>query len=169
MVEEENVFASKVKHDGIFTFKDFYKFCFDWLSEETGLTTISEEKYAEKLSGETKNVDVEWVCTKDLTDYFREKMKVTFAVKNMSQVKVKRDGVEVDANKGSVEIKLKGILVKDFQGKFDMNAYKKFLRGVYEKHVIVTAVKELKKKVSTDCDEFLGQAKAYLDLEGRKG
>lgn len=168
MVEEEVVFSSKVKYEGVFPFKDFYKFCYDWLTDETGLE-VAEGKYAEKLSGDTKNIDIEWEGQKKLTDYFQTKFKVSYAIKNLSQVKIKKDGVEVDSNKGSVEIKLKGVIVKDYQGKFDVSGLRKFLRSIYEKYVIPSIVKEMKGKIVEECNEFLGQAKSYLDLEGRKG
>jgi len=38
------------------SFKDLYQFCYDWLSQETGLV-ISEKKYSEKISGDSKRVD----------------------------------------------------------------------------------------------------------------
>ncbi len=167
MAEEEQVFSSKVKYDGIFTFKDFYKFCHDWLTEETNLSDFSEDKYGEKLAGDTKAIDVEWTGQRKLSDYFKEKIKVKFAIKNMSQVKIKKGGAEVSANKGSVEVAVKGILVKDYQGKFEVTGFQKFLRATYEKYIIPSTVTALQGKVASDCEEFLEQAKAFLDIEGR--
>ena len=37
MPEKETIFSSKVEYSGIFSFKEFYKFCYQWLKEETGL------------------------------------------------------------------------------------------------------------------------------------
>ena len=169
MGEEETIFSSKIKYDGLFPFKDFYKFCYDWLLEETGIDAVVEEKYSEKLKGEAKDIDVEWSGTKDISDYFRFKIKVKYVIRNMSQVKVKKDGADVDTNKGNVEMGVKGILVKDYKSKFDLTAFKKFLRATYEKYVIPSTVSEIKGKIFNSSDEFIGQAKAYLDLEGRKG
>lgn len=168
MAEEETIFNSRVRYVGVVSFKDFYAFCYNWLRDETNLTTFSEDKYSEKLSGEAKNIDIEWTGSRDITDYFRIKVKVTFVVKAMTQVKVKRGGVEVDSNKGDIEIKVKGILVKDYQSKFEMTAFKKFLRAFYEKYIILATVKEFRGRIVADCDEFLTQAKAYMDLEGKK-
>ncbi len=168
MAEEERVFSSKVSYNGIFSFKDFYAFCYNWLRDETNLTSFSEDKYSEKLMGEAKNIDVVWTGSRDITDYFRIKMKVTFVIKAMSQVKIKKGGVEVDSNKGAIDVKVDGILVKDYQSKFEMSAFRKFLRAFYEKYVILSVVKEFRGRIVTECDEFLTQAKAYLDLEGKK-
>ena len=72
------------------------------------------------------------------------------------------------SNKGGVEIKIKGDLIRDYQGKFEINAFQKFLRSIYEKWVIPSRIEEYEGKLAGDCDEFLAQAKAYLDLEGKK-
>ena len=55
MAEKDTIFSSKIKYDGIFDFKEFYKFCYQWASEEMGYS-ISEDKYAEKISGDSKNI-----------------------------------------------------------------------------------------------------------------
>lgn len=169
MAEEDTVFSSKISFKGVFNFKEFYAFCYSWLTEETGLSTFAEDKYSEKLSGEMKDIDVEWTGSRDFSDYFRFKMKVAFQIRALSQVKIKKQGVEEDSNKGNIEVKVKGILVKDYSGKFDISGFRKFLRSIYEKYVIPATIKELKGKITTDSNDFLEQAKAYLDLEGRKG
>lgn len=168
MAEEETIFNSKIRHVGLFQFSEFYKFCYNWLRDETNLTTFSEDKYSEKLKGEAKEIDIKWTGHRDITDYFRIKIEVIFAIKNLTQVKIKKGGVEIDSNKGDIEVKVKGMLVKDYLGKFEMSAFKKFLRSFYEKYIILSTVKEFRGRIVADCDEFLTQAKAYLDLEGKK-
>ncbi|MFA6974273.1 MAG: hypothetical protein WC238_06125 [Parcubacteria group bacterium] len=165
--EEETIFSSKVKYNGIFSFKDFYKFCYDWMTEEYGWN-VGEGKYAEKLSGETKDIEVEWSFSKKVTDYFKFKGKVSFKVNGLVSMEIMQGGAKVKTNKGSIEISIKGSLQRDYQGKFDTTAYRKFLRSIYEKWVIPARIDEYEGKIASQCDTFLGQAKAYLDLEGRK-
>jgi len=168
MAEKDKVFSSKIKYGGVVNFGAFYKFCYDWLKEETGLI-LAEDKYAEKLSGDSKNIDVEWTGTTELTDYFKFEAKVVFKVIGLTSIEITQDGKKVKTNKCiSVEVSIKGNLLKDYKGKFEKTAFQKFLRGVYEKMVIPSRVDEFQTKVINDCDEFLSQAKAYLDLEGKK-
>ena len=68
MVEKDTIFTSKVKYEGIFKLSDFYKFCHEWLMDEGGLN-ITETKYSEKLIGDSKDIDIEWLATKEVTDY----------------------------------------------------------------------------------------------------
>ena len=71
-------------------------------------------------------------------------------------------------NNGSVEIKIKGTLIRDYEGKFETTSTKKFMRSIYEKWVIPSRLNEFEEKIIGDSDEFLSQAKAFLDLEGKK-
>lgn len=167
MAEKNKVFSSKIKYNGIVNFADFYKFCFDWLKEETGLG-LGEDKYSEKLSGDSKNIDVEWTGSKDMTDYFKSEIKVTFKVIALANTEITVDGKKIKTNKGGVEVGVKGTLIRDPKGKFETNAFQKFLRGIYEKNVISERIEEFEGKIIGDCDEFLSQAKAYLDLEGKR-
>jgi len=169
MAEKDKLFSSKIKYNGIFSFGDFYKFCFEWLRDETGLgDSLIEEKYAEKLSGDSKNIDVEWSGSRKMTDYFKMEVKVAFRIIGLTNIEVTDGNRKIKTNKGSVEVSIKGTLVKDYQSRFEKSAIQKFLRGIYEKTVIPSRVSEYEGKVMGDCDEFLAQAKAYLDLEGKK-
>jgi len=167
MPEKETIFSSKVKYSGIFSFKDFYKFCYDWLKEETGLDVI-ENKYAEKIEGVTKKIEVEWSGNKKITDYFKFEAGISIKAEGLKEVEITEGGAKIKTNQGSIEVGIKGVLVRDYEGKFETTAFKKFLRGVYEKWVIAERISQYKTKISEDCDKFLNQAKAYLDLEGKK-
>lgn len=167
MVEKDNIFSSKIKYNGVFSFADFYKFCYDWLDQETGLD-ISEDKYGEKLKGDSKEIDVEWTGTRKVTDYFKFEVKVKFKILNLTNVEIAQGNAKTKTNKGSVEVATKGNLLRDYQGKFETSAFRKFLRSLYEKWIITSRIDQFEEKLIGDCDEFLSQAKAYLDLEGKK-
>jgi hypothetical protein len=167
MSEKETIFSSKISYKGVFSFKEFYKFCYDWLNEEAGLS-IHEDKYGEKLSGDSKEISVEWTGEKKMTDYFKFEAKITINAKDMTKVEINKSGAKVDMNKGSVEVKIKGNLIRDYEGKFETTAFNKFLRSIYEKWVIPSRIEHYEDKIIGNCDEFLSQAKAYLDLEGKR-
>ena len=167
MAEKETIFSSKVEYNGFFSFKDFYKFCHAWLKEETGLDLI-EDKYEEKLAGDLKELIIDWTGTKEITDYFKYEIKINFKARRLKEVEIQKAGAKVKTNEGSIAVTLKGTLVRDYEGKFEKSAGQKFMRSIYEKWVIPARIEEYEGKLAEDCDEFLGQAKAYLDLEGKK-
>jgi hypothetical protein len=167
MATKDKIFSSKVKYGGFFNFTDFYKFCYDWLSEEEGFD-VAEEKYTEKISGDSKNIDVEWKGAKKINDYFKFEIKVKFKVIGLKKVDIVQNGAKIKTNDGSVEIEIKGTLVKDYDGKFESSPFLVFTRKVYERWVISSGISAMKNNLSGICDEFLSQGKAYLDLEGQK-
>lgn len=166
-MEKDKIFSSSIGYTGIFSFSDFYQFCYDWLGEETGLD-ISEDKYSESLKGTAKDIDVEWTCTKKVTDYFKFEVKVVFQITGLAEVEIEKDGKKIKTNKGKSKVKVTGNLIRDYDGKFEKNAFLKFLRSIYEKWIIKSRIDQFEDKLFGDCDEFLGQAKAYLALEGKK-
>ena len=167
MAEKEEVFSSSIKYQGTFSFKDFYRFCHDWLTEETGLSVV-ENKYEEKLAGTEKNIKIKWTGTKKFTDYFKFDVGVGIGVGGLKEIEIAQGNAKTRTNQGTVTVSVKGTLVRDYEGKFERSAFSKFLRGIYEKWVIVSRIEQFEGKIISACDEFLGQAKAYLDLEGRK-
>ena len=167
MAEREEIFSSKIKYNGLFPFADFYKFCYVWLDEEENFN-LSEDKYSEKLIGEAKDLEIEWKGTKKVTDYFKFEVKAVFKIVGMSQVEINKGGLKLKTNKGGIELSMKGTLIRDYDGKFEKTAFQKFLRSIYEKWVIKARIDQHEEKLIKVCDGFLTQAKAYLDLEGRK-
>ncbi len=167
MPEKDKLFSSKIKYDGIVKFADFYRFCFEWLRDQTGLKLL-EDKYSEKLSGDSKNIKIEWTGIREITDYFKLEVKLTFDIIGLTNIEITEGNKKIKTNKGSIEVGVKGTLVRDYSGKFEKSAVHKFLRSIYEKTVIPSRIEEFEGKVIEDCNEFLSQAKAYLDLEGKK-
>ena len=168
MAERDIIFKSSTKFKGIFKFADFYKFCYDWIMEEIGMEFIEESKYAEKIKGDEKEIDVKWRGEKKLTDYFKFEMGVDFEIKMLKEIEIIKDGKKIKTNQGEVKMKVKGTLVKDYQGKFEKTALLKFLRSVYEKWVVTARVDQFENKIGEDCTEYLVQAKSWLDLEGKQ-
>ncbi len=167
MAEKDQIFSSKMKYDGIVLFKDFYRFCYDWLIDETELE-VKESKYVEKLKGNSKDIDIEWIGERKVTDYFKFQVKVNFRILGLKEIEINKNGAKIKTNDGSVEVKVTGTLIRDYEGKFETTTHKKFLRSIYEKWVIPSRIEQFEDKLISDCDEFLSQAKAYLDLEGKR-
>lgn len=167
MADKKDVFNSKIKYEGVFSFKDFYQFCYDYLANEKGFENIEESGYKEKIKGNEKEIEVEWNDKKKFNDYFLHQLKVEFKIKQLKDVEVQQGGKKVKTNQGEIEVKAKGTLVSDYLGKYEVSPFLRFLRSVYEKWIIPETYDQVKDKLISACDDFLSQAKAFLDLEGK--
>jgi len=166
-MEKEKIFSSKTKYVGVLKFSEFYKFCYNWLMEETGMDFIIEKKYTEKLKGDSKDIEIKWEGYKKITDYFRIQIKVHFIILGLKNIEINQNGKKIKTNEGSVKMKVTGTLMRDWQGKFERDAFRKFLRGIYEKWVITSRIDQMEEKLTEYCQEYLNQVKAWLDLEGK--
>jgi hypothetical protein len=168
MAEKSTIYSVKTKHKGNFPFKDFYKFLYDWLIDEKGLE-VMETSYVEAVQGDSKNVEFKWECEKKITDYFKFVWKLEFRILGMKDVEITNaTGQKVKTQNGSLEWKTKGILVRDYQGKFEISAWRKTLMSLYEKYIIADSIDQMETQLFGDCEDFIAQAKAYLDLAGKR-
>lgn len=166
MPELSLVYEGKVVHEGLFSFKDIYKFTYDWLASYEYV--IIEKKYSEKIKAEGKEVEAEWHCFRKISDYFRYKIKMTIKVKNMNTVETVRNGVKVKRDKGEIEIKFASYLEKDYENKWESNPITKFFRGIYDKYLIKNTIELYENRLGAEIDELIAQTKAFLALEGRR-
>ena len=113
MAEKDTIFSGKVQREGIFHFKDFYSFTYQWFVDER--YKIIEKKYSEEITGDSKKVEIEWEAKKKISDYFRFLIEVRWIIVSMKDVEVQREGQKVKMNKGKPELKIKAILVKDYE------------------------------------------------------
>ena len=86
----------------------------------------------------------------------------------MVDVEVEIDGKKKKMNKGKIIINVSSTLISDYDSKWDANPTLRFTREIYNKYIIPGRVDGMKDKVFEDTNNFLEEAKAYLELTGRK-
>lgn len=167
-MEQDKVFSNSVKYSGILPFKKFYAFCYEWLTEQTGLIVV-ERQYEESVKGDKKDIKFKWECFRKLTDYFKFDAEIDMSSYGWEKVKMSKNGETIETDRiGTMTFKVDGILTRDYESKFETSALSKTMRAIYEKWIIPSRVDEFQTRVIQGCDGFLGQVKAYMDLEGRK-
>ncbi len=165
MVEKDKVFSGKIRHVGIFDFKEFYRFCYMFLIDKDYL--VIEKAYTEKIGDKGKEIEIEWEATRKISDYFRFLLKINWRLIGLKDVEVQQNGNKVKMNKGDVEIRAQAILEKDYEHRWESNPFFKFLRTLYDRYLIRGRIEAYEAKIYGEVDEFLAQAKAFLALEGK--
>lgn len=166
MVEKEEIIREKLEHSGIFDFKGFYSYAHSWLKEER--YGVVEEKYSEKVSGNTRDISVQWAGSKMLSDYFKVEIEVKFDVSKLSDVEVEIDGERKKSNKGKISIEIKGVLVLDPKGKWDNSEFWRFMRDVYNKYVVPARVENKRDGIKKTVKNLKEELKSFLELSGRR-
>lgn len=166
MAERDLILKEKFDHTGIFDFSAFYSFAHSWFKDEG--YSVDEDKYSEKVSGNARDIIIEWTIVKRLSDYFKIEHKVRFIIEKLTDVEVEIDGTKKKMNKGKVEVEIKSNLVSDPESKWDKNPFSRFIRDIYSKYIIPSRVDSLREKTISDGRKFKEDLKAYLELIGRR-
>ncbi len=167
MAEKDRIIKEKVEHFGLFDFKGFYGYAHSWLDDEEGYG-VTEEKYSEKVSGNSRDITIEWKATKKLSDYFKIEIKIEFEVKDLTDVEVEIDGKKRKMNKGKVKVEITGNLVKDPESKWDTSPGTRFLRDIYNKYIVPKRIESMEERVESNVKDFKEELKAFLELTGKR-
>ena len=166
MAEKEEVIKEKLDYAGLFDFQSFYSFSHAWFKDEG--YGVTEEKYSEKVSGNKKDITVEWKITKEISDYFKLDYKVKFIVENLTDVEVEINGSKEKMNKGKITAELTGNIIKDPKSKWDKSAFSRFMRDFYNKFVIPSRITEVEGIIGGDIKNFKEELKTFLELMGKR-
>jgi len=166
MSEKDTIYAGKIKHSGLFNFKDLYQFSYQWFIDEG--YKLFERKYGESISGDAKDIELRWESKKDISDYFQFVIKMEWIILGMKPVEAQRGDKKVKTNSGVCEIKFKAILVKDYENKWETNAFMKFLRGLYDRFIVKNRIDDYEEKLLEEVHNLIDQIKAFLVLETKR-
>jgi len=164
MVVKDKVFKSKLKQSANFNFKDSYEFMYDYLYDEGW--NLHESLYREKNQGETKEMTIIWKGTKNISDYFRFEISLTFIILGMKDVKINVEGKEVKTQSGSLEINFDATLIKDYKNKWS-NGFMKSIREMYDNYVIKNRIEDYEVKLYEQINEIVSTIKSFLAIEAQ--
>jgi len=164
-MEKDKVFKGKIKQSGIFNFKGFYEFLYDYWMDEN--YDVYETQYIEKVLDEnSKNVEIWWSARKEISDYFKYEITGHWIILGMRKVKVQKDGKEISMDSGTLEITFEATLQKDYQNKWNKGSLK-FLRKTYDKYIIKSRIEDHELKLFQEANETITQMKSFLAIEGQ--
>ena len=167
MVEKYELFKSKVKHTGMFDFKECYRILYEWLVDQN--YDVNEKNYKENIgAGGAKEIEIEWEAWRKVSDYFRFYIQAKWHIIGMTTVEVEIDGVKQKINKGQFELAIKCVLEKDYEDRWATRPFFKFLRTFYDKYLIRERTEQFEGKLIAEMEEFSNQCKSFLALTGRK-
>jgi hypothetical protein len=163
MVElDKPIPTQKVRHVGIFDFKETYRFCYMWFLNEQ--YDIVEKNYTEKITPRGKEIEIEWDAVRKISDYFRFQIQTKWRVVGLNDVEVEYEGKKVKMDKGDCEIRFTAVLQKDYESRWEDTPILKWLRTLYDKYLIQARIDKYEAKLVEELNDLLAQTKAYMAL-----
>lgn len=123
-----------VKWTGLFDLEEIYKKSKAWF--DTKVMDFKEEKYIERFKGSSKQLEIKWKATKNISPYFRKVIEIGILVIGITKVEVEKDGRKITLEKGDVEFHFKAYLLKNASEDFEEGSwYKKFYEVIYRNRI----------------------------------
>jgi hypothetical protein len=165
MAQKKEIYKQKLKQTGYWNYDGLYKMTYNWL-KDAGYG-LSETLYNEKLQGNGKEIVIKWEAKKKVTDYFARKITLDWHILGLNDAEVEIDGKKIKTNKGELEIAFRGIIIKDYEERWEDKPLWKFLRGIYEKYIIRETVDEFEGDMEDDVKGMIADTKAFLRISAR--
>lgn len=163
MPEEETVIAEKLKFNGVFDMKDFYAFLYD-VMVSLGYD-IQEDHYKQKESPNGNQLEIMWTCEKSVDDYTKFVIRINYFIVGLKVVEVQKGDVKVSTNKGDIEMKFKGILRTDYEGRWETQPFLHLVKKIYENYLYKSTYNQWKTKVAEELNQLHNEAKAFFHLQ----
>ena len=132
----------KLRWKGIFDFDTLYKEMKRFL-EVNGLgdenSNFVEEKYAERIKGDSKQLEIRWKGERIVNDYFSYTIEITFLVLDLKAIKVKKDDEEIGTNTGDIEMRFSANLVLNRMGRWKPDG---LMKKLYDKYIIKDRIEQ---------------------------
>ncbi len=165
MVEKEKIADKlKIKQKAIFDMGELYQVMFRWFNHHD--YDFQEKEYLEKRNSDgSRNLEIKWIATKKISDYFKFQIDIFFRLIALTDVEVELDGKKKKANRASpAEIEFSATLLKDYEGRWGQNGFLTFIREVYYVYIIMGRINDYKADLYGEVYEIIDEIKAFLNM-----
>lgn len=117
-----------IRWTGLFDLEDIYKKAKGYF--DTKVMDFKEEKYIERVKPGGKQLEIKWVATKKVSEYYKKVIEIGILVLGMNKVEVEKDGRKLVLEKGDIEFQFEAYLVKNASDKFEEGSFSKKIYNV---------------------------------------
>ncbi|MFP4403134.1 MAG: hypothetical protein ACOC3X_03475 [Nanoarchaeota archaeon] len=162
MPERRTIATLKIKYEGLFRLNDLYDVIEHW-TKERGYDK-QEKINHEQILKTGREIFVETQPTKAFTDYDRVNIKINIIVKNMKDVMIKQDNLDVLMNQGKVVVSLTGYYITDYAGRWEGKPWFFFLRAVFDKWIYPVNTSKHESAANEEVNHLYQLIKGYLNM-----
>ena len=152
----------KIKDKSIFSLDELYKTFYRWF--EFHNYDFQEQEYREEDLAGKKHIEIKWYAEKRIDDYIKYVLEINFLIIGLEEVEIEQAGIKASSNKGEIELRVKAYILKDWNEKWEGQAFTKFLRGFYDRYLIKNRILGYESELYEETYNFMDEVKAFLNL-----
>jgi hypothetical protein len=157
------IWMRPLKYSGLVDLRGLYAIMDKWMAENH--YNKNERRNHESVSEEGKQIILEELPWKKLSDYAKCEMRIYIEMTNLKEEVVTRNGLKHKYFHGDIFFSFDCYLVTDYEGHWESKPAYYFLRFIVDKFVYKSYTGRFEQEATSDCNEFINEIKAYLNME----
>jgi hypothetical protein len=163
MAEIRNIIDHKtIQYEGIFSVNELYDTLKNWQNEKGYVQ--QELQNFESIKDKGKEIYLKLEPYKEATDYIKFMIRVQVNMENVVDVDVKQNEITKRMNKGNVTIIIDGLLVTDYENKWEQRPIYVFMRTLYDKFFFKVYTDKYIEILKEDTENMISTLKSFLNL-----
>lgn len=163
MAETKSLIWLKPLHySGLIDIKGLYAVIDRW-TEQNSYDKVERRNF-EDVMGDRKQIILELVPYKKLTDYAKCEIRIYMELTNLKDTVIERNGIKHKYPKGDAFFSFDCSLITDYESHWESQAYYFFFRTVVDKFIYRGYTKRYEAEAKADCNELINEIKSHLNL-----
>lgn len=155
-----------VKYHGLFDFRELYKVIDSWC-RDNGYDKV-ERKNFEEVFEDGKQIIMELVPYKKISDYAKIEIRVYIEITNCTEEAIERDKLKHKLFKGDIFFSFDCYLITDYEEHWETRPFYYFFRTLVDKFIYRDYTKRYEDQALSDCEDIIREIKSYLNMERYK-
>jgi len=154
--------GKSLSYEGVFNIKELYKIIDSWFRDRG--YDKQEIKNWEDVSETEKQIVLEIVPYKKVSDYARIDIRIFMIFSKLSEMDIEKDGVKYKMNKGRAEFYFDAYLVTDYENKWETKPMFFFIKNVFDKFIYRVYTSNYDAEAIRDCTEIENEIRSFLNM-----
>lgn len=159
MIKEIALPKTVITQEAIFDFSKLYKDLKSWFDNK--LYVFHELSHEKKDSAEGTELNIFWVGEKEVDDYFKFKIEITFIGSEIENLQSEKGDI---VYQGSLKIITESTLIMDYKNKFKDGKFMEFLSKIYNNVLILKKRTRYEGKLDSEVKELKALMKEHLQI-----
>lgn len=161
---ERNLVVDKMRlnYEGLFSVQELYKLIDTWFREKG--YDKRERKNTEKVSPESKFIELWLEPWKKITDYAKNVISLRIIINDLKEVEVEKEGIKVKLNQGKIQMVFDAFFETDYEGRWEGKPVYYFLRTLFDKYFYKPYSMGYQNNLMDDVNHLHATIKSFLNL-----
>lgn len=154
---------TKISQRSVFDLKELYMLMFYWFRRYR-YDNFHEQEYLEKATPAGKEIDIRWYADKKINDYVKFAIEIGFLIYHLQDVEIEKEGKRIKTQSGTLEMRFRAYLLKDYERVWERTPMLNFLRKMYDRYILGSKFEQYEDDLYEESYRLINEVKTFLNL-----